>query len=80
MVWGAIRFGWRSNLVIADGTLTSQRYIMKFCPRKLSRSSETMEMTFSCKTMHAHMSRGHHQRTWEPAMYRFWIGQPIHQR
>ena len=27
MVWGAVRFGWRSNLVIVDGTLTSQRYI-----------------------------------------------------
>ena len=27
MVWGAIRFGWRSNLVIVNGTLTSQRYL-----------------------------------------------------
>ena len=27
MVWGAIRFGWRSNLVIVNGTLTSQRYV-----------------------------------------------------
>ena len=27
MVWGAIRFGWRSELVVVDGNLTAQRYI-----------------------------------------------------
>ena len=27
MVWGAIRFGWKSRLVVVDGNLTAQRYI-----------------------------------------------------
>ena len=27
MVWGAIRFGWKSQLLVIDGNLTAQRYI-----------------------------------------------------
>ena len=27
MVWGAIKFGWRSQLVVIEDNLTSQRYI-----------------------------------------------------
>ena len=35
MVCGAIRFGWRSNLLIMNGTLTSQRYIDEILATKV---------------------------------------------
>ena len=35
MVWGAIRFGWKSRLLIIDGTLTARRYLVTILHGKI---------------------------------------------
>ena len=53
MVWGAIRFGWKSRLLVIDRTMTAQRYMDTVLQMKSCLTFSIIRMTYSCMTMPA---------------------------
>jgi len=62
MVWGAIRFGWRSELVVVEGNLNAQRYSQEILrPHVLPYIEAHPEVTFMQDNARPHVARVNQQ-------------------
>ena len=61
MVWGAINYGFCSELIVVNGTLTAHRYINEILKPVLlpllQRHGRNQQLTFQQDNAHAHSAR-----------------------